>query len=351
MRWTPRSTPGLARAICAASGKAGHGTIRLPQVAGPWRSACEGALVRGVAHADVVAVHDRDALVRAEAQSLREAGCHQASPPAVAGDRRPILPCPAMPRLDLAAAARAAGQAADLARGEILSRFRSVSVEQKLDGSPVTEADRAAERVIRAHLRAGLPGVRDRRRGVRRGGQPRGAALGDRPDRRDDRLLARHPALHDADRAGRGRRAAGRADRLPGARRALPRLARRRLPAQRRAHPRLAGDGPAPGDHLARRSVHLRPLRRARRPSSGWRASCRCCAATPTPSATPRCSPAASARWSISASTPGTWRRRACWFPRRAAAASCCRRAAARAASCSARRRWSSSCSAGCPVA
>ena len=54
---------------------------------------------------------------------------------------------------------------------EILSRFRSVAVEPKLDGSPVTEADRAAERVIRAHLRAGLPGVRDRRRGVRRGRQ------------------------------------------------------------------------------------------------------------------------------------------------------------------------------------
>jgi histidinol phosphatase-like enzyme (inositol monophosphatase family) len=62
-----------------------------------------------------------------------------------------------MQRLDLAAAARAAGQAADLARGEILSRFRSVSVEQKGDGSPVTEADRAAERVIRGHLRAAFP--------------------------------------------------------------------------------------------------------------------------------------------------------------------------------------------------
>jgi len=62
-----------------------------------------------------------------------------------------------MPRLDLEAAARAAGQAADLARGEILSRFRSVAVEQKGDGSPVTEADRAAERVIRAHLRQAFP--------------------------------------------------------------------------------------------------------------------------------------------------------------------------------------------------
>ena len=62
-----------------------------------------------------------------------------------------------MARLDLAAAARAAGEAADLARREILPRFRSVSVERKGDGSPVTEADRAAERVIRAHLRQAFP--------------------------------------------------------------------------------------------------------------------------------------------------------------------------------------------------
>jgi myo-inositol-1(or 4)-monophosphatase len=40
---------------------------------------------------------------------------------------------------------------------EILSRFRRVPVERKPDGSPVTEADRAAERVIRAALREALP--------------------------------------------------------------------------------------------------------------------------------------------------------------------------------------------------
>ena len=62
-----------------------------------------------------------------------------------------------MRSLDLEAAARAAGQAADLARREILPRFRSVASETKLDGSPVTEADRAAERVIRSHLRAAHP--------------------------------------------------------------------------------------------------------------------------------------------------------------------------------------------------
>jgi len=62
-----------------------------------------------------------------------------------------------MRSLDLEAAALAAGRAADLARREILARFRAVSVEQKADGSPVTEADRAAERAIRGHLRAAFP--------------------------------------------------------------------------------------------------------------------------------------------------------------------------------------------------
>jgi myo-inositol-1(or 4)-monophosphatase len=62
-----------------------------------------------------------------------------------------------MAPLDLAAAARAAEAAADLARREVLPRFRAVPVETKADGSPVTEADRAAERVIRAQLRRAFP--------------------------------------------------------------------------------------------------------------------------------------------------------------------------------------------------
>jgi len=62
-----------------------------------------------------------------------------------------------MATLDLEAIARAAAAAADLARPEILSRFRSVAVETKGDGSPVTEADRAAERAIRASLSAAYP--------------------------------------------------------------------------------------------------------------------------------------------------------------------------------------------------
>jgi histidinol-phosphatase len=54
-------------------------------------------------------------------------------------------------------AARVASAACDAARREILPRFRSVAVETKADGSPVTEADRAAERAIRALLHEGFP--------------------------------------------------------------------------------------------------------------------------------------------------------------------------------------------------
>jgi histidinol-phosphatase len=59
--------------------------------------------------------------------------------------------------LDLAAAARVAEAAADRARAEILPRFRRVATERKSDGSPVTEADRAAERAIRETLREARP--------------------------------------------------------------------------------------------------------------------------------------------------------------------------------------------------
>lgn len=59
--------------------------------------------------------------------------------------------------IDLERAAEAASLAADLARRETLPRFRNVSVETKGDGSPVTEADRAAERAIRGSLEASFP--------------------------------------------------------------------------------------------------------------------------------------------------------------------------------------------------
>src|SRR5262245_32835342 len=62
-----------------------------------------------------------------------------------------------MARFALEDAARAAELAADRARAEILPRFRQVAVEIKQDGSPVTEADRAAEQAIRRVLHDGDP--------------------------------------------------------------------------------------------------------------------------------------------------------------------------------------------------
>jgi histidinol phosphatase-like enzyme (inositol monophosphatase family) len=59
--------------------------------------------------------------------------------------------------LDFERIAKAAESAADAARQEILPRFRKVAVETKADGSPVTEADKAAERAIRASLRQAFP--------------------------------------------------------------------------------------------------------------------------------------------------------------------------------------------------
>ncbi len=63
-----------------------------------------------------------------------------------------------MSGIDLRAAARTAELAADRARREIVARFRRVATEHKADGSPVTEADRAAERAIRALLAEAWPG-------------------------------------------------------------------------------------------------------------------------------------------------------------------------------------------------
>ena len=62
-----------------------------------------------------------------------------------------------MSAVRLAEAARTAEAAAERARAEILPRFRRVASERKADGSPVTEADRAAERAIRETLRAAWP--------------------------------------------------------------------------------------------------------------------------------------------------------------------------------------------------
>lgn len=64
-----------------------------------------------------------------------------------------------MAGIDLLRAARVAEAAADAARREILPRFRRVAVEHKADGSPVTEADREAERAVRAVLREAFPEI------------------------------------------------------------------------------------------------------------------------------------------------------------------------------------------------
>ena len=62
-----------------------------------------------------------------------------------------------MDAAQLEQAARCAEAAADAARAETLPRFRSVAVETKSDGTPVTEADLAAERAIRGVLRSAFP--------------------------------------------------------------------------------------------------------------------------------------------------------------------------------------------------
>lgn len=58
---------------------------------------------------------------------------------------------------ELERAFEVAGRAADRARIEILPRFRKVAVETKGDGSPVTEADREAERAIRSVISEAFP--------------------------------------------------------------------------------------------------------------------------------------------------------------------------------------------------
>jgi histidinol-phosphatase len=50
-----------------------------------------------------------------------------------------------------------AHQACDRARAEIMPRYRNVSIETKDDGSPVTEADLAAEKAIRETIEAAFP--------------------------------------------------------------------------------------------------------------------------------------------------------------------------------------------------
>jgi histidinol-phosphatase len=59
---------------------------------------------------------------------------------------------------DLRAALAVAHRACDRAREEILPRYRRVAIDRKRDGSPVTEADLAAERAIRQVIQEAFPG-------------------------------------------------------------------------------------------------------------------------------------------------------------------------------------------------
>ncbi len=59
--------------------------------------------------------------------------------------------------LDFEAISLAAQAAADAARAQTVPRFRRVGVETKADGTPVTEADKAAERAIRDCLHRAFP--------------------------------------------------------------------------------------------------------------------------------------------------------------------------------------------------
>lgn len=58
---------------------------------------------------------------------------------------------------DLGRALAVAKRASDRAREEILPRFRRVATETKADGSPVTEADREAEKAIRQTIQEAFP--------------------------------------------------------------------------------------------------------------------------------------------------------------------------------------------------
>ena len=170
-------------------------------------------------------------------------------------------------------------------------RFRAADlrVTTKPDRSPVTDADTAAEEVLRALIAAERPG--DAVLGEEGGGSvaDAGRRLGARPDRRHEELLPRHARVGDVDRVdgrrhgdgrrreraragsavvGRGRaRARGRRTRRAGGpadRGVRGRRARRRLPVD---------DGPArvrrgsPGP--VARACATRCGRRARSATSG----------------------------------------------------------------------------------
>jgi histidinol-phosphatase len=73
-------------------------------------------------------------------------------------DFRPVEPGRAtVSAEELEAALTVAHRACDAARAEILPRYGRVAIEKKRDGSPVTEADREAERAIRQVITEAFP--------------------------------------------------------------------------------------------------------------------------------------------------------------------------------------------------
>lgn len=74
-----------------------------------------------------------------------------------AGFRAATRPAAGLSERALRDALAVAGRACDAARAEILPRYRKTAVETKQDGSPVTIADREAERAIRRVIGEAFP--------------------------------------------------------------------------------------------------------------------------------------------------------------------------------------------------
>ena len=110
---------------------------------------------------------------------------------------------------------------ADTADAISMARFRALDlrVESKPDLTPVSDADTAVERAIRALLAAHRPGdgLLGEEYGAQPAGRPGRPALGDRPDRRHQELRPRRAGLGHPDRAAGGRPAGGRAGLRAGA--------------------------------------------------------------------------------------------------------------------------------------
>ena len=66
-----------------------------------------------------------------------------------------------------------------------------LTIDRKADGTPVTQADRAAERLLRERIAHRVPGRHHRGRGGGRSTSGRRPSLGDRPDRRNEGVQPR----------------------------------------------------------------------------------------------------------------------------------------------------------------